>query len=232
MSGTPSQVLGPAAPPTASRRRAPGWLCGIQELFSAYLPMLLMGVLALGTWWLVKNTPMPLGPTEAVPKRHDPDYTMQQFDVQRFDAKGTLRVRVAGREMRHYPDSDTVEIDDVLVHSIDLNGNILIAKALRGLSNADGSEVQLLGDVRVQRFLRDKQGVLGAAPQLEIEGEFVHAFVALERLRSDKPVRVSYPGGELHAQNLDYDNLKGVLELSGRSRMQTSSRPATKRPGS
>jgi lipopolysaccharide export system protein LptC len=224
------QTLGPAAPPSAERK-APGWLCGIQELLSAYLPMLLMALLAAGTWWLVKNTPLPLGPTEAVPKRHEPDYVMQGFDVQRFDAKGELRVRVAGREARHYPDSDTLEIDDVLVHSIDLNGNIMIAKALRGLSNADGSEVQLLGEVRVQRFLRDKDGLLGAAPQVEIQGEFVHAFVTLEKLRSNKPVRVSYPGGELRAQSLDYDNLKGLVELGGRSRMQMSSRPSNQRPG-
>lgn len=223
-------ALGPIAAP-ATRLRAPSWLCSVQELFSAYLPLVLMSVLALGTWWLVKNTPLPLGPTEAVPKRHEPDYLMQGFDVQRFDAKGALRVRVSGREMRHYPDTDTLEIDDVLVHAIGKEGSVMIAKALRGISNADGSEVQLVGEVRVQRFVRDKEGVLGAAPQVEIQGEFVQAFVALEKLRSHLPVRITYPGGEMRAQTLDYDNLKGLLEFSGRTRMQMSSRPNNARPG-
>ncbi len=205
-----------------ARQRAPGWLYGVQELLSAYLPMLLMSVLALGTWWLVKNTPVPLSPTQDAPKRHEPDYQMQGFDVQRFDAKGALRVRVSGREMRHYPDTNTLEIDDVRVHATGADGAVLIAKAARGVSNADGSEVQLLGAARVQRFVRDASGLLASAPQVDIQGEFVQVFVALERLRSDRPVRVSYPGGELHAQSLDYDNLKGLLEVTGRSRLQLS----------
>jgi len=213
-----------------ARQRAPGWLCGVQELFSAYLPMLLMSVLALGTWWLVKNTPSPVNPTEEVPKRHEPDYQMQGFDVQRFDAKGALRVRVSGREMRHYPDTNTLEIDDVVVHSTSADGAVLTAKAARGLSNADGSEVQLLGAARVQRFVPNEKGLLSSAPQVDIQGEFVQVFVALERLRSDQPVRISYPGGELHAQSLDYDNLKGLLEVSGRSRMQMSPQRSGRRP--
>ena len=32
-----------------------GW-----EKFSLYLPIILMGMLALGTWWLVRNAPAPI----------------------------------------------------------------------------------------------------------------------------------------------------------------------------
>ena len=44
---------------------------------SAYLPLLLMALLALGTWWLVRNTPTVPQPKPALPPRHEPDYTMQ-----------------------------------------------------------------------------------------------------------------------------------------------------------
>lgn len=37
-----------------------GW-----DQLSIYLPVLLMGLLALGTWWLVRNAPMPQLPAEA-----------------------------------------------------------------------------------------------------------------------------------------------------------------------
>ena len=30
------------------------------DRFSLYLPVLLMGLLALGTWWLVRNAPVPV----------------------------------------------------------------------------------------------------------------------------------------------------------------------------
>lgn len=216
-------TLGPVLRPSvAPARVAPTWACRVQELVSAYLPMLLMLVLALATWWLVKNTPVPGGPMEDVPKRHEPDYQMQGFDVQRFDADGRLRTHLSGRELRHYPDNDTLEIDDVQLRTINASGEYLIAKAQRGLSNADGSEVQLMGEVRMQRFSGNPDTDPSLTPRLEIQGEFVHVYAALERLSANRPVRVTYPGGALQADGLEYDNLKGVLELKGRSRMQMS----------
>jgi lipopolysaccharide export system protein LptC len=45
-----------------------GW-----EKFSLYLPIILMGMLALGTWWLVRNAPAPVaaaaGPQQSPPAR-------------------------------------------------------------------------------------------------------------------------------------------------------------------
>ncbi|MBX9835689.1 MAG: LPS export ABC transporter periplasmic protein LptC, partial [Burkholderiaceae bacterium] len=46
-----------------------------------YLPVILMGLLALGTWWLVRNTPQAAAPTAAVAPKHEPDYFMSDFSV-------------------------------------------------------------------------------------------------------------------------------------------------------
>ncbi|MDY0106413.1 MAG: LPS export ABC transporter periplasmic protein LptC, partial [Giesbergeria sp.] len=44
------------------------------DRFSLYLPVLLMGLLALGTWWLVRNAPQVQVPRPASAPRHEPDY--------------------------------------------------------------------------------------------------------------------------------------------------------------
>ena len=44
-----------------------GW-----ERLSLYLPVLLMGLLALGTWWLVRNAPQPQELRPAAAPRHPP----------------------------------------------------------------------------------------------------------------------------------------------------------------
>ena len=41
------------------------WHWRLRQAISAYLPLLLMAMLALGTWWLVQNTPSPEAPREA-----------------------------------------------------------------------------------------------------------------------------------------------------------------------
>ncbi len=69
---------GSSLPP---RARLP-WYQRLRELVVTYLPLLLMGMLALGTWWLVKNTPSAdPPPSEGIP-REEPDYTMQHFSVE------------------------------------------------------------------------------------------------------------------------------------------------------
>src|SRR3954451_24775169 len=87
-------VLGAPPPAPAGPQLRPAWPLRVRDALSAYLPLLLMALLALATWWLVKTTPTaPVLPDE-VPLRHDPDYTMSQFALERFDAAGRLKVRV------------------------------------------------------------------------------------------------------------------------------------------
>jgi hypothetical protein len=52
---------------------------------SIYLPVILMGVLALGTYWLVRTTPVFRRPQQA--PRHEPDYFMRDFAVKTFDRR-------------------------------------------------------------------------------------------------------------------------------------------------
>ena len=56
-----------------------------------YLPVILMGLLALGTWWLVRNAPQAAAPALAVAPKHEPDYFMSDFSVKNFDEKEFLR---------------------------------------------------------------------------------------------------------------------------------------------
>ena len=76
-----------------------------------YLPIILMGTLALGTWWLVRNAPQPGAAAVAVAPKHEPDYFMSDFSVKNFDVNGRLQSEVQGSLARHFPDNDTLEID-------------------------------------------------------------------------------------------------------------------------
>jgi len=186
-----------ASPP---RPRQP-WHWRLGQWVSAYLPLLLMALLAVGTWWLVQNTPRPDVPRAAAAPRHEPDYTMQDFTLQRFGADGRLRVQVQGTQMRHYPDTDTLEIDGVSIRALSPDGSITRATARRALTNGDASELQLLGGAQVVR-----EGIRNEPP-IQFESEFLHAFLNTERLRSHLPVRLRQGSSELHVGAIEYDNL-------------------------
>jgi lipopolysaccharide export system protein LptC len=219
----PLEALGrqrPAGEPQARWTALP-WPARLLDALSAYLPLLLMGLLALGSWWLVKNTPLADAPRPAVAPRHEADYTMRKFSVQRFTPEGPLRAQIEGDVLRHYPDTDTLEIEHPSVRAYAPDGGITVASARRALSNADATEVQLLGDAQVTR---------GATPTdegLTFRGEFLHAFLKTEQVRSHLPATVTRGGTVIRADAFSYDNLDRTVTMTGRVRASFAA-PGTK----
>ena len=187
------------------------------DRLSIYLPIILMGVLALGTYWLVRNTPLQVPAAGDKVVSSEPDYFMRGFSVKTFDGTGRLKSEVVGAQARHFPDSDTLEIDQPRIRSINEKGLLTVATASRALSNGDGTEVQLFGNAVVTRDAgTDAQG--NPVPALQFRGEFLHAFMETERIRSHKPVTLTRGDDQFTADSMDYDNLDRVMDLRGRVR--------------
>ena len=187
------------------------WPLRLLDLASAYLPLVMMAVLAAGTWWLVRNAPSVDTPQAQVAPRHEPDYQMMHFVVQRFAKDGTLRTQIEGERLRHYPDDDTLEIDQAKIRAIGDDGVVTLATARRALANGDGSEVQLIGDAQVTRPAHGKEEAV------EFRSEFLHAFRNVERVRSHLPVVVTRGESVVRAGGMEYDNLSRVVDLKGRT---------------
>ncbi|TFZ02119.1 LPS export ABC transporter periplasmic protein LptC [Ramlibacter humi] len=174
-----------------------------------------MGVMALGTYWLASNTPSFIGgPETQRPATHDPDYFMRDFSVKTFEPNGRLKSEVFGTEARHFPDTDTLEIDNPRIRSYDENGSLTIATGRRAISNGDGSEVQLIGDAVVVRDAPPGT----ETPHMEIRSEFLHVFVNTERVKTHLPVTLIRGNDEFHGDSMDYDNLDRIMGLQGRVR--------------
>lgn len=187
------------------------------DRLSIYLPLVLMGVLALGTYWLVRSTPLfePDAPEQA--QRRDPDYLMERFSIKTFDGDGRLKSEVYGEQARHYPHTDTLEIDQVRIRSYNPRGFVTVATARQALANNDATEVQLMGNARVVREATvDRSGA--ALPRVSFSGEFLHAFLNDERIKSHKPVELERGGDRVTADSLDYSNFDQVVEMRGRVR--------------
>jgi lipopolysaccharide export system protein LptC len=193
------------------------------DRFLLYVPMVCMAVLALGTYWMVRTTPPPSAPQAKMVERHDPDFFMEGFTLKSFDAKGRMRSEVMGDKARHYADNAWTEIDQVRFRSIDEKGRVTTATANSGLSNEDGSEVQLIGNAIVVREAEaaspaNTTAGVAPAPRMEYRSEFLHAFMTTERLKSHKPVTLTRGDDRFTADTLDFDNIDQVLILQGRVR--------------
>ena len=188
------------------------------DRLSVYLPIVLMGVMALTTYWLVRTAPKPLAPEADVPLRHEPDYYMRDFVLKVYGADGKLKNEVIAIEGRHYPDTDTLELDQPRIRAFNAEGRLTTARGVRGISNADGSEVQLFDQaVAVREAFTNDQGV--TQERSEIQSDFLHFFANTERIRTHLPVVIIRGMSDrFTAEKMDFDNLDQLMQLNGRVR--------------
>ena len=213
----------PQVPPAP--RRAWQWLLRGWDRLAIYLPLVLMVMLALATYWMVRNTPQGVEPAEARPKLHEVDFFMRGAVMRTFDETGRLTTQLVGTEMRHYEDTATVEVDQPRWLGISPEGRLSHGSARRGVSKDDSSELQLFGEALVRRdaFRQPDSTVL---PRLQYEGEFLHVFADDERVQSHLPVRLLSGDHEFSGERFRYDNLGRVAELEGRVKARLMPRQA------
>lgn len=196
---------------------ARGW-----DRLAPTLPVLLMALLALGTYWLARYTPGMPEPRAARAPGADPDYFLKEFSIKTFDAQGRLRSELSGQAGRHFPNVDVIEVDQPRIRAYNLRGEPTVATAKRALSNADGTQVQLIGDAVV---VREAIGTgPGTRQRLEIRSEFLHVYTDTERLQTDRPVQIVRGADRFSGERLEFSNLDQQIQLQGRVRGQIAGR--------
>lgn len=207
----------------------PAWLQNLWTSAILYLPLALMALLALSTYWLYRNTPgAPVVEGSKAPS-HEADYFMRGFSIRSFGPDGKLKSEIRGDFMRHYPDTDTLEIESVRMKAPRGETHVTIATARKALSNGDGSEVQLLGQARVHRELQPGAAANGEQP-MSFEGEFLHVFAQTERVRSHLPVTVMRGSDRIESASLDFSYLDRNATFNGRVNARFEAKPQAAPP--
>jgi lipopolysaccharide export system protein LptC len=199
--------------------RAIGLFRRMLDRLSLYLPLILMGFLALGSWWLVRSMPAMVYADENKPARQEPDYRLENFSVKSFDTTGRMTREVLGEKGRHFPNVDEMHIDHVRVYSESETGVKVHAKAQAGIATGDGERVTLVGNAQAIR-LADAQ-----SPRTELRGERLVALAKQDRLLSSDPVEITRDKDVFTALTLNFDSRSGIYLLEGRVRGVLAPKP-------
>jgi len=214
----PLEPLEKVAPLAVKKRVYQFW-----DQVSIYLPVLLMGLLAMASYWLLRATPMPEPPPEERELLHEPDYYMQRFSVKVFDANGRIKSEVYGTEGRHYPDTDTLEVDKARIRNYSPEGLLTTATAQRVTSNGDSTEFILEGNAVVVRQA-GKNADGKRLPRLEFHGEYLRVLTQWDALLSDQPVLLIRDNDQMRADSLLYRGDRQAAVLKGRVQVQMQPR--------
>jgi len=184
------------------------------DRMALYLPALVMGLFALGSWWLVRSIPDLHTPLPAKTVSKEPDYYLYGFSVKSFDAAGRQTRELQGAQARHYPEFDVLEIETVQLHAVSPEGERLVARAdhaqVQGEGTHKDAEITLTGNAHVVR------DTLQGGLKTELRGEKITAFSQSHRVISDKPVELIRGKDVFTANGMALDVKTGEYQLTGR----------------
>ena len=203
------------------------WLYQLWDKLSLYLPIALMAFFALGTWWLVRNTPKLDEEGTTHPVRHESDYQLQQFSIQSFDTEGRFKSEIWGQQALHYPDTDALEIQQVRLHAQDLSGAKLHGTALRAITSIHSTQVELTGQVHLVRQ-QAAAPASSATSVMTFDSEALHIDTERNVLHTTTPVVITQDNKRFSAHGMTYQHEQGTLELRGQVRSTLS---AQRHPG-
>lgn len=182
--------------------------------------MLFMLFFAMLTYWILQITPKATNRENRPPPKHEEDYFMKEFSLRMFEKNGDIKSYISGNYARHFPDTDTIEINEPKIYTQSINKQNKAQKtegsALIATSNADATLVELKGKVVLL-----KQEVTGKdAPMVtRISGEYLKINSDTEQISSPEPVEIEKGTEKIFANSMIYDNLERHLKLSGNVRV-------------
>ena len=176
---------------------------------STMLPLALMLMLAGFSAWVAREALLAIhrsGGSAAAPQK--PDYFLRDFQTRNFDSLGRSSAELSGAAMEHIPGNQTVRIVQPRLRVHDAQGAVTLASADVGLSNADGSNVQLYGQAVLRREAPKAQTIT-------VRSSFLNVFPQERRISSNRPSTVLQGASEFSGNDLQMNGLDGTFTMHG-----------------
>lgn len=178
----------------------------MKDRSASLLPLAMLVLLAALTFWLSRVIE---GDKPRAPQRHDPDYSVERFQVRRFDPNGKLQHTLVAQKLVHYPDDDsTLVTAPHLTYHQTAPTEITARMAQIG---PDGKEIDLIEDVRVVRH-----GASGDDAPTLLDMRSLKVFPDEERGFTRDPVTITQGHSLVRGKGMEIDNKTGISVLHGR----------------
>ncbi|HRK78215.1 MAG TPA: LPS export ABC transporter periplasmic protein LptC [Thiobacillus sp.] len=175
---------------------------------SLWLPLAMLLLLAALSFWIERSVELPASDTPSA--RTDPEGIMENFDALRTDLAGNPHYRLSARKLKHYSGSKRTELESPRFIQLGVQAGEVSAEARQATVSPDGHEVDLLGNVIVERAARPGQSAM------LLRTERLLVFPERDQLRAPGAVNIRDATSNLRAGAMEYDARQRVIKLTGR----------------
>ncbi len=173
-----------------------------------WLPLAILAVLAALSFWIERSVQVTASDGQATSS--DPEGIMENFDALRTDATGQPHYRLSAKTLRHYSGSKLTELESPRFVQLDAKAGDVSAAARQATVSANGDEVDLRGDVIVERAARPGQSAM------TLRTAQLLVFPDRDLLRAPGAIAVQDGTQTLHAGAMEYDARHRVIKLTKR----------------
>lgn len=195
----------------------------MRERGPALIAVILLMALVVGTWWAADyaQRAIPIDPPARI--THEPDSWAHHFVMIRTDPAGIAVNRLEGETMRHYPDDDSYEIDQVRATGQQPDSPITIGTADLATMDANGTRIVMDGNARVHRLPDAERSAL------DVTSEQLVLYPDEDVVETDLPARVINGPHVLHGTGMRYDNKTTQLQVFSATDVKISGQDVPKR---
>ncbi len=180
--------------------------------FALWLPMTLLVMLALITFWIQQSVKEAGGRIGA--SLSEPDSIVENFLAISTDVAGVPRYRLSAEKLNHFSGDRLTLLDNpILTHIHENQGEMQISSKQASVS-PEGDKVVFTGDVNLLRRADGERGELSMrTSRLEVLTEKSEAI-------TEEPVVIQQPGMQITASGLHLFANTRILKLKGRVKVE------------
>lgn len=192
----------------------------MRERRPALIAIALLTLLVAGTWWAADyaRRAVPVDPPARV--THEPDSWAQNFVMIRTDPAGMAVNRLEGVTMRHYPDDDSYEVDQVKATGQQADAPVTIGTADLATMDANGTRIVMDGNAHVHRLPDEKRAAL------DVTSAQLVLYPDDDVVETDLPARVVNGPHVMNGTGMRYDNKTTQLQVFSATDVKISGQEA------
>jgi lipopolysaccharide export system protein LptC len=167
-----------------------------------------LAAIALGSFWLLEVMRRSTGEDVAAMSKGEPDYVVDKFSFVRMSKTGVARYSVSGTKLIHYPDKDSFEVQQPVVHSLNDKRLLTTMRAQRAIVEEETNKIHLYHEVQVERQAS------AASERFHLASDYLLVLPDDDVMQTDKSVDIIYGRSHLTGVGMYVNNATRELRLS------------------
>jgi lipopolysaccharide export system protein LptC len=189
---------------------------GIGRMLLRLMPLILMGVLTLVTFWLVqKNTPPEKSTLERV-RLHEPDYTITNGALSALNELGLTKYRILGNKVIHYDDDASIDILGPRMRLFQPDKPPVTIKSDTGHLDGDLTILDLIDNASIFRPAQAATATQAATLRMLASSTYFKVLINDDIIETNRPITLEQGMSIMHSnEGGKFNNVEQSMMLLG-----------------